>query len=145
MERAWACALLLAAGACCASPVYTVAEPWVRPAAAGATTELYIELRASEIAALVAVTTAAAARAELVDRRGKTATSIALPAGTLVRLEAGASRVRLTGLAQRVARGGHVALTLTVRAADGSVQKIPIEAEVRLHSPSHDHGVAHAH
>ncbi|MFO1399544.1 MAG: copper chaperone PCu(A)C [Burkholderiales bacterium] len=139
--RCVALAFLFAAGACSASPVYTVAEPWLRPAKAGAGTELYLELRASEPAELIAVSTTAAARSELVDRHGKPVPAIALAPGVVVRLAAGAPRVQLSGLAQRIARGGHVPLTLTVRGADGSVQEIPVEAEVRLHSPSHDHGV----
>lgn len=144
MRTACAFGVLLLASTCGASPVYTVAEPWVRPAAARASTPLYLEVRASERAELVAVTTPAAARVELVDRNGKATPAIALPAGIPVRLEAGAVHGRLVGLAQHVARGGHVPLTLTVRAADGSVLEIPVEAEVRLHSPSHDHGVPHA-
>jgi len=141
MRTLGAVGALLLACACGASPVYTVSERWVRPAAAGASTPLYLEVRASERAELIAVTTRAAARAELVDRQGKAMPAIALPAGVLVRLEAGAAQGRLIGLAQRAARGGHVPLTLAVRAADGRVQEIPVEAEVRLHSPSHDHGV----
>ena len=91
------------------------------------------------------VTSPAAAHCELVDRHGKPTPAIALPPGLMVRLEAGAPRARLVRLVQRAARGGHVPLTLMVRSADGSVQEIPVAAEVRLHSPSHDHGVPHAH
>lgn len=145
MRRVCGLLSLLLAGAACASPVYTVAEPWVRPAAAGATTELYLELRASERAQLVAAGSTAAARVELVDRHGKATPAIDLPPGTVVHLAAGAARVRLTRVAQRIALGGHVPMILTVRAADGSVTEIPLTAEVRRHSPSHDHGVPHAH
>lgn len=145
MLRAALFALLLVAAVARASPVYTLAEPWVRPAAAGAATELYVELRASEAATLIAVTTGAAARVELLDRRGKVVPAIELPAATLVRLEPGAARVRLAGLPRPLARGGHVPLMLTVRDGTGAIQEIPVEAEVRLHSPSHDHGVAHTH
>lgn len=145
MPRAAVLTLLLFACHALASPVYTVAEPWVRPVPAGKATELYLELRASEAAALVGVRTPLAARVDLVDARGRAVAAIVLPAGTLVRLEAGGPRVRLAALARAVQRGGHVPLTLTVRDAAGIEQEIPVEAEVRLHSPSHDHGVPHAH
>ena len=137
--------LLLAVAGAGASPVYTVAEPWVRPAGAGTATELYLELRASAPATLVAVRVPLAARADLVNARGRTVPALALPAGTLVRLAPGGSRIRLSALREAIARGGHVPLTLVVRAADGAEQEIPVEAEVRLHSPSHDHGVPRAH
>ena len=144
--RALTCLLLLlACSGAGASPVYTVAEPWLRPARAGAATELYLELRASAPATLVAVRAPVAARVTLVDAYGRAVPSLALPGGAAVRLAPGGPRIRLAALAQGLQRGGHVPLTLLVRAADGGEQEIPVQAEVRHHSPSHDHGIAHAH
>jgi hypothetical protein len=36
-------------------------------------------------------------------------------------------------------------MVLVVQAADGSRQEIPLEAEVRLHSPTYDHLHGHRH
>jgi copper(I)-binding protein len=136
-------AMTLAAGPVSAGPVYAVNEPWLRPAAAGATTELYVEITSSEAATLIGVRTDAAARLELLDPRGKVVQPFALPlpAGTMVRLSADAGRIRLATVARALKLGDRVAITLVARAADGSEQAIPVDADVRRRSPSADHHV----
>jgi copper(I)-binding protein len=134
----------LAAATAGASPVFVVAEPWVRPAAAGAATEAYMELRSSEPVTLTAVRSEVAARIAVVDARGE-ATSLAIEAGQLLRLAPKASRIRLPHVNRALRRGDHVPLTLTIVARDGTTQDIPVEAEVRTRSPSDDHHVPHAH
>jgi copper(I)-binding protein len=54
--------------------------------------------------------------------------------------------VALAPLARQLRLGDRVPLTLVVREADGVVQAIDVDAEVRRRSPTDDHrGHAHAH
>ena len=141
-------ALALALAATHAHAVFVVTEPWVRPAAAGAATEAYMELASSEDAMLVAVRTPAAGRAAIIDARGRPLAKdgVPLPAGARVLLAPGAMRVSLKPLAQRLRPGDRVPMTLVIRGPDGAVQDIDVDAEVRPRSPTDDHrGHAHSH
>ena len=137
-------AMTLAAGLH-ASPVFVVSEPWVRPAARGATTLAYLDITSSEHVALTGARSAAAARAAVVDRQGRVVPSLDLPPGTLVRLAADGPHLQLSALSQTLKVGDHVAITLVLRDPAGAEQVLDVDAEVRLHSPSHDHHVPHAH
>jgi periplasmic copper chaperone A len=128
-----------------ASPVFVVAEPWVRPAARGATTVAYLQVTSSENVTLTGVRSADATRAGIVDRQGRAVPSLELPAQVLVALAADGPRLRLSGLSRTLATGDHVALTLVLRDREGAEHVLDVDAEVRVHSPSHDHHVPHAH
>jgi len=146
---ALAAALILGAPAAAAvTGLFVVNEPWVRPAEAGST-DVYMNLRSSDGATLVGVRCelAASVTIEVPDsaRRGKfrAVTRIALPAGETVGLAPGKLHLRLAAIGHALKLGEHVALVLTLEAADGSAQEIPVNAEVRRRSPSDDE--AHAH
>ena len=96
---------------------------------------------------LVAVKSDAAATAAIraPGVRGKTVARLELPAGVMVRLAAGNQRIVLERLVRKVALGDSVALTLTIEAADGSRQEIPVSAEARRRSPIDDERRAHTH
>jgi|MudIll2142460700_1097286.scaffolds.fasta_scaffold495541_2 hypothetical protein len=144
-----ACAALAFAAACAdAQAVFLVTEPWVRPAAAGATTEAFMELASSDGATLIGVRTAVAERASVIDARGRPLGMDGLPlrAGARVLLAPGAARVALRPLARPLRPGDRVPLTLVIRSTDGAVQAIDVDAEVRRRSPTDDHrGPAHSH
>jgi periplasmic copper chaperone A len=141
-------ALAFALAATHAHAVFVVTEPWVRPAAAGAATEAFMELASSDGATLVAVRSPVAARVAVVDARGRSVArdGVPLPAGERVRLAPGRVRVSLWPLARQLRPGDRVHLTLVVRAPDGVEQAIDVDAEVRRRSPTDDHrGATHAH
>jgi copper(I)-binding protein len=151
-----ACALagafaLCAPAAAAGSGLFIVNLPWTRPAAAGASTDVYMNLRSSDGATLVGIRCelAATVSMELPDnvRRGKfrAVTRISLPAGETVRLVPGQSHFRLVSLRRPLKLGEHVVLVLTLEAADGSTQEVPVNAEVRRRSPSEDEMHAHGH
>lgn len=130
-----------------ADGLFIVNQPWVRPAQAGQTTEAYMDLTSSAGAKLVGVTSAAAAAAVVrtPEKLSGAAQSVTLPAGMLVALAPGKYRIVLQRLARALKPGDRVALSLTIEAADGSRQDIPVNAEVRLHSPIDDELHAHKH
>ena len=134
-------ALVLAAG------VVTVNQPWVRPAAARATTPVYVVLGSSEAATLTAARSPFGAVALM---RGKVAVdTIAIPAGTPLAMTAQGAHLEIRELTRSLAPGGRVPLTLTLRDAAGAARDIDVDAEVRLRSPLDDerrgHGHSHAH
>ncbi len=137
-------ALAPAAGAVSA---FNVNEPWVKPAAAGGSTEAYMEMRSSDASAIVDVRSPVAASVMLVTSKGRQAPPFALtlPAGTLVSLAAGGNRFALLRVSRPLNLGDRVPLTLVVRRGDGTTQDIDVDAEVRRHSPSYDHGVGRPH
>jgi copper(I)-binding protein len=138
---ALACGLALLLNPLDAAAIFIVTEPWVRLAPGARMAEGYMELVSTEGAALVAVrsdvTSEVAIRAPGTTRApvGK----IALPAGTTVKLAPGAYRIALARLNRPLKLGDRVGLVLTVEAADGSRQDVPVSAEVRLRSPYDDH------
>lgn len=137
----------LATAAAQADGLFVVNQPWVRPAQAGQTTEAYMDLTSTAGAKLVSVASAAAPAVAIraPDKRRGAAPTVTLPAGTLVALAPGEYRIALQRVARTLKPGDRVPLTLTIEAADGSRQEIPVDAEVRLHSPIDDELRAHKH
>ena len=148
-------ALVLAA-ALCGGPAAAVTglmivnEPWIRPAAAGST-DAYMNLRSSDGATLVGARCELAATVTMevpgTERRGRfrAVKRLALPAGEAVRLAPGQAHLRLAAITRALKLGEHVALVLTLEAADGSTREIPVNAEVRRRSPTDDETRAHGH
>jgi len=128
-------------------PVFAVNQPWVAPNRGKATTEAYMDLTSSVAVTLVAAHSDAAARVTLRKPTGARLASgeLALPPNVMVRLAPGAHRLLLSGVTRRLKLGDRVALTLTIRDATGTRQDIPVDAEVRLHSPLDDELRAHRH
>jgi len=137
-----ACALYALWGTAAAA-VVNVTEPWVRPAAAGETTEAYMRIQSSEDATLVDARSPAARAAALVAASKRTSPpfSLALPAKETVRLKAGGVRLALVQVAHPLRASERVPITLVLRYADGRTQDVEVDAEVRRRSPSADHGV----
>jgi len=148
-RRHWSIALgaglALAMSDACA--VFIVAAPWVRPAARAQSTEAFMELRSTEGATLVDVRSDAAATISILPpgKHRATITRLPLPADAAVRLAPGSYRLGLRDLARSVKPGDRVFFTLTIEGADGTRQEIPIDAEVRRHSPIDDELHAHHH
>jgi periplasmic copper chaperone A len=145
----WAFIVALAMGLITpdANAILIVNEPWVRVAADGRSAEIYMRLKSTEGATLVAVTSFAADKVAL--RAPGTAKGavgeLPLPAHTQVDLRSNDYRITLTGLTRRIKLGEHVPLTLTIRSADGLLQEVPINAEVRKLSPTDDESHPHGH
>jgi copper(I)-binding protein len=142
---AWGLALALLSSD--AAAIFIVTEPWVRLAPNARSAEAYMELRSTEGARLVAVSTAVATGVVLL---APVATRSAVPeiplaANATVKLAPGAFRIALAHLDRPLKLGDRVALVLTIETADGDRQEIPVNAEVRRHSPTDDHSRAHKH
>lgn len=138
---------VLAIGSVHAASVFAVNQAWVAPAPAARSTEAYMELLSSEPAVLARVCSDVSARVTL-HPPGKQISKInelALKPKVPLQLAAGRYRVVLHDLTRPLALGDRVALTLTVRARDGSTQEIPVNAEVRLRSPLDDESNEHHH
>jgi copper(I)-binding protein len=137
--------------AACAESV-KIANAWVRSPVAGQTTAgAYVELTSDRDAALVAVGSPAAGRAELHAMtieagvmRMRPLPRIELPAGRSVRLAPGGMHIMLFDLKQPLKSGDKVPLVLSVQpsgpSAGMSLTTLNIEAEVRPVPPS-----AHSH
>jgi copper(I)-binding protein len=148
--RAVAIAGLLgsAIATCDAHSVFSINEPWVRVAPDGRSAEVYMRITSSEGAKLVAVTSPQARRIVIhAPGRGKGVVSeVLLPGKQLVVLARGDTRIQLFGLVRKLKLGDRVPLAIAVRGNDGGEQEIPLDAEVRLHSPTEDEGGPdHAH
>ena len=139
------CCIAVSPVADAANGLFVVNQPWVRPAPAGGSTEVYMNLRSGDGATLVAVKSAAARRATLSAADAMPVQQIALPPGSVVRLAPGGRRISLTRLAKRLRLGDTLALTLVVRTGDGTAKEIPVIAEARLRSPVDDERRAHHH
>ncbi|MEP6702691.1 MAG: copper chaperone PCu(A)C, partial [Betaproteobacteria bacterium] len=139
-------ATTLAASA--AHAVFSINEPWVRAGPGRHTAEVFMNLRSSDAAIVVAIDSFAARavtiRASAPKGGGARAETIALPANTVVALTPASIRIRLDGLVRRLKSGEFVPLTLFVRGADGKEQKYFVNAEVRQHSPTDDERDAQA-
>jgi periplasmic copper chaperone A len=142
-----AVALAIAVVATDASAVLIVREPWVRPSATAGAAEGFIELQSTEGATLVDVRCATAVSIAMLAPGAprKTVRAIDLPAGRTVMLAPGKHRLALDGLSPPPRYGDRVAIVLTIAAADGSRREIPVNAEVRRHSPTDDHLHGHKH
>jgi len=125
--------------------LFIVTEPWVRVAPDGRSAEAYMQLRSSEGAAVVGVRSDVTGNIALrpPGASGAAANEIRLPAGVTVLLAPGANRVALPSLNRTLKLGDRVPLVLTVEAADGSRQEIPVNAEVRRRAPTDDHRIPH--
>jgi len=124
---------------------FVVTEPWVRAADDGRSAEGYMKLTSSEGTTLLSVTSFAAARVSIC-QPGQVCHKLKeldLPAGQLVQLAPASYRIRLQGLTRKLKLGARVSIALTIRHADGREQEIPIDAEVRLHSPTADEADPH--
>ena len=126
--------------------VITVNEPWMRPAAKGASTDVFMELTVSERAAIVDIRTPAAAKIAVAkgSRRVAPPFPVDLVAQETLLMRDAGTHIVLSGLARALKRGDRVPLTLVLAYADGTTQDIEVDAEVRRRSPSEDHGV-HRH
>jgi periplasmic copper chaperone A len=137
--------LARAAGAGAAG--FNVNEPWVKPVAAGGSTDAYMELMSPEGATIVDARSPAAASVAVVTAKGRQAAPFAvqLPARKTVLLAEKATHLLLVRVERPLKVGDRVPITLVVRNADGSAQDVDVDAEVRRHSPSYDHGIGRAH
>jgi len=142
-----AVAVACAVAARTAEAILTVNAPWIRTAGGVATPEAYMELRSTDGATLVGVTSDAAARVTIrPPGQGKaTLDELPLPAGKTILLAPGGYRLGLVQMAHALKQGDRVALTLIIQNADGTRQDIPISAEVRRRSVIDEHRHAHAH
>ena len=131
----------------CGAPVFAVNQPWVAPTGGKKTTEAYMDITSSEDAALIAVRSDAAARVSLRAPAGTKSAprELRFPSHAIVKLAPGGYRLVLTGVAMTLKPGARVPLTLTIRHDSGTLQDIPVDAEVRLHSPLDDERRAHQH
>jgi copper(I)-binding protein len=139
--RRFLCLLALAPAASLAA-VISVNEAWLRPAAAGASTEAFMELAVSQDATLVEVRTPVAANIALAQGkdRGRPPFALPLAAQEPLLMDARGTRIELFRVERALKRGDRVPLTLVLRYADGTTQDVLVDAEVRTRSPSEDHG-----
>lgn len=136
----WVLCMLVAATVTGAAPAQNVvvANAWARASVPGQRTAgVYLELKSDVNAAVVAVSSAAAERAELHSMtvengvmRMRPLARIELPAGQTVKLAPGGLHVMLIDLKSPLKPGGKVRLELSVQSA-GSSRPLPVEAEVR--------------
>jgi periplasmic copper chaperone A len=142
-----ACGLAVALIAPDASAIFIVNEPWVRLAPNGRSAEAYMNLTSTEGATLVGVRTEATASIEIRPPGTKrtTVSLIKLTAGENIELTPGGYRFVLASLNRPLKLGDRVAFVLTIEAEDGARTEIPVNAEVRLRSPTDDHRRGHNH
>jgi len=130
-----------------AHAIFIVNQPWVRVAANGKSAEAYMDLTSTEGATLVGARSVDAGIVAI-HTRGKPPApkrELALPAGSMIQLSPGGHRLAMRSLTRPLKLGDRVALTLTIQAADGKQQEIPVNAEVRRRSPIEDELRAHRH
>jgi periplasmic copper chaperone A len=130
-----------------AEAILIVSEPWVRISPNSRSAEGYVQLQSTEGATLVGIRSDATANIEM-RQSGNTRASVGkieLPAGQTVMLAPGGQRFVLTGVRRRLKLGDHVAFVLTFMSADGKLQEIHVNAEVRQRSPTDDHLRGHRH
>jgi periplasmic copper chaperone A len=152
MRGIWARAALAAGGAVLAAAAHaqpaSVKDAWVRaPVPGQKVAGVYMEIVSRTSAALVAVASPIAARAELHSMaledgvmKMRPLERIELPAGQAVKLAPGGLHVMLFDLKQSLKRGEKVPITLTVLQLDsGSRSVFTVRAEVRDADPSAHH------
>lgn len=116
-----------------------VRDAWARATAPGQKTAgVYFEIVSPADAALVAVHTARAAKAELHETRMESGImkmravgKVALPAGKAVKLAPGGLHVMLTGLARPLAENEAIPLEVTIENAAGVTSKLMVQVAVR--------------
>lgn len=130
-----------------AASVFVVTEPWVRVTPNARSAEAFMQLKSTEEARLVGVRSDVVADVTMRPPGATRATvsQIHLPAGVAVLLAPGAYRLALAALGHPLKPGDRVPLVLTIEAADGTRQEIPVSAEVRRRSPTDDHRRGHQH
>ena len=139
-------AVAMAFACTCAHAILSINEPWVRAAADGRSAEVFMKLKSSDAATLIGVDSFAARTIAIRAPDAKRALAgLPLPANVLVEMKPDDVRIGLSGLVRRLKPGEHVPVTLIVRSADGTQQKLYINAEVRRHSPTEDELNPHAH
>ena len=117
----------------------TVVDPWVRATvpnqkASGA----FMQVRSSQAARLVGISTPVAGRAELHEMamenntmRMRQVDAIDLPAGKAVNLASGGYHVMLFDLKRQLKEGERVPLTLVVQDATKKSSSVTVEAQVK--------------
>ena len=126
-----------------------VRNAWARPTAPGQKTAgAYMELESATAAVVIAVESAAAAKAELhmmsMDggvMRMRPVKKIDLPAKKTVKLAPGGLHVMLIDIKRPLKAGDKLPLTLTIEGAGGARSTVKIDAEVR----GEDSAKAHEH
>jgi periplasmic copper chaperone A len=138
---------VLAASGTAVHALVVINQPWVKPAAAGRSTEAFMNLTSTEGATLVAARSESAAATTLhrPGRDARAAVELALPAGAIVELVPGRYRFSLRRLNKTIKLGDIVPMTLTIRSADGVLQDIAVRGVARLRSPVDDERRAHRH
>ena len=151
LPRVWNLALAfgLAAVPLAANAValFIVTEPWVRVAPNARSAEAYMQLKSTEGATVVGVRSDVVANVTI-RPPGETRAAVGqipLPAGVTVMLAPGAYRLVLPTLDRPLKLGDRVPFVLTIEAADGGRQEVPVNAEVRRRSPTDDHKIPHRH
>jgi len=141
------CVLALAAFPAHAVSTFTVTEPWVRVAPDGRSAEAFMQLKSSDGETVVGVRSEDVGSITMLGSGHKRVplTRIALPAGETVMLAPGKPRLGVGKLAKPLKLGDRVLFVLIVEAPDGATREIPVNAEVRRHSPTDDHIGKHAH
>jgi copper(I)-binding protein len=154
LQRSFYLTCALAFAALVAQPVYAqsvkVGNAWVRATAPGQKTAgAYVDVTSDSNAALVAVGSPVAARAELHSMsteggvmRMRALPRIDLPAGQTVKLTPGGMHVMLIDVKQPLKAGDKVPLVLSVQSSGMSLTTVKLEAEVRTappEAPSHGH------
>lgn len=120
---------------------------WARATVPGQKTgSVYVDLTSASSAALVAVGSPVAARAELHSMsmengvmRMRALPKVDLPAGQTVKLAPGGLHVMLVDLKQPLKAGDKVPLTLSVQSSGTSLTTLKIDAEVRAGTPAATH------
>ena len=130
-----------------ATAILVVSQPWVLLSTDQRSAEVYMNLRSTEGAVLVGVTTFAAALTSMQPpgKRTKPIAEIALPANIEVQLAPVGHRITLMQLTKTLKLGDHVPISLRLKSADGSMQELLVNAEVRLHSALEDELHPHKH
>jgi copper(I)-binding protein len=137
--RALATMALLLACAGAAHAAVTATDAWVRGTVpAQRSTGAFVVLQSSEEAKLVAVTTPAAASAEIHASEQVAGVAhmhaldaLALPAGRRVEMKPGSFHIMLVGLTRPLAAGDEVPLTLTIEDHKGRRSRVEVRARVR--------------
>ena len=116
----------------------TLANAWMRPAAAGENAQAYVDIGSDAALKLVAVTTPMAREVEIVvvqakadGFESKAVSTFEVPAGTQTRFAYRGNVLRLIGVTGPLANGTPVPLTLEFRDADGRTVRATTNVEVR--------------
>lgn len=132
-------ALFMLAGTARSDELLQVSDAWISPSRPGQTVVGgYMRLRSAQDAALVQIDTDAAAKAEMHQMsmendimRMRRLDRLELPAGRTVDLAPGARHLMLFDVRRPLKAGDTVALTLTLRLADGRSVRQNVNAQVR--------------